>query len=56
MTTYRQLYAILCANQSAAIDLLSEGRVFEAIALLKEGLLTAEDAYISAESDIFPDR
>ena len=42
MNTYKQLYAFLVGNQSDALDLLTEGRVIEAIMLLQKGLLAAE--------------
>jgi len=52
MNTYKQLYAFLVGNQSDALDLLSEGRVIEAIFLLQNGLLAAEEAYLNTEQDI----
>ena len=52
MNTYKQLYAFLVGNQSDALDLLSEGRVIEAILLLQNGLLTVEEAYLNTEQDI----
>ena len=53
MNTYKQLYAFLVGNQSDALDLLTEGRVIEAIMLLEKGLLAAEEAHL--ESDIVPE-
>ena len=50
LTTYKQLYAFLCAKQSDAIDLLQSGRVKDAEKLLRESLLEAEERYIEAES------
>ena len=50
MNTYKQLYAFLVGNQSDALDLLTEGRVIEAIMLLEKGLLAAEEAHL--ETDI----
>ena len=54
MNTYKQLYAFLVGNQSDALDLLTEGRVIEAIVLLQKGLLAAEEAHL--KTDIIPDR
>jgi len=52
--TYKKLYAYLLCNQSDAISLLESGRVFEALALLKAGLLHAEEQVIDA-GDILPE-
>ena len=51
---YKKLYAYLLCNQSDAISLLQEGRVFEAIDLLKRGLLHVEEQIVEA-GDILPD-
>ena len=54
MNTYKQLYAFLVGNQSDALDLLTEGRIMEAILLLEKGLLMAEAAHL--ETDIIPEQ
>lgn len=50
MTTYKQLYAFLCAKQSDAIDLLQSGKIREAENLLHESLLEAEERYVTSET------
>ena len=54
MNTYKQRYAFLVGNQSDALDLLAEGHIMEAIRLLEQGLLEAEEVHL--KTDILPDQ
>ena len=41
------MYAILCGGCSDAADLLYEGRLREAVDLLQQNLLSAEELYLA---------
>lgn len=46
MVLYEKMYAILCGAASDALDLLESGQEQDAITLLGEVLLKAEDMYV----------
>lgn len=54
MLSYERLYHLLLGFADDAVTLLEEGKPDEAHALLKRGLLLAEEQYINDAEDIVP--
>lgn len=46
---YKKMYAILCGALSDSLDLLEEGRVWEAKRLIQTALESAEACYIDVD-------